>query len=93
MAPSPALMGLPPELRLEIIRFLIAKSQRRASIPCCINYDNDAVGWAHGIDGDIGLLAAASTCTALLQVNQRLRMEVTGEFFGNMTAKFCLSMP
>lgn len=93
MTSPPSLMGLPTELRLEIIKHIVAKSQKRAEIPCCIVHCNDAAGWIDGAFDFRGLPAATGDVAVLLRVSRKLCTEVTDEFFANLTARFCINMP
>lgn len=86
-------MGLPTELRLEIIKHIVAKSQKRAEISCCIVHCNDATGCIDGTFDLRGLPAATGDIAALLRVSRKLCTEVTDEFFANLTARCCVNMP
>lgn len=94
MDPTPTLMGIPPELRIKIIKFVADSFSKQLRIPCCSDCLEDgfspSVDREDATDENVTLVpAGARDVLALSRINKHVHAEVVATFFPHVVAHFC----
>lgn len=91
MTPRLSLLGIPPELRFRVIKFVSGNLTKQPQLPCCPEHvtDTHAMEWAEP-DDIIGVVpAGARDVLVMATVCKQLHAEVLSTFFPHVRANFC----